>query len=512
MTEPLDRGDDGAVLQQVFEDLPVPIAILDEDGRLRRCNDAYAAFLSAFGRAAGLLDEGPGVALPEDQRVALARVLTGQPSEQLMELPSRAAAGEAGDALVAFQHMLVPSFGPDGRVSAIVRVLIDVTDERSAERDRARFQERMLAAQKLESLGLLAGGVAHDFNNLLMSVLGHADLLGKALPVDSVLRRHVSAIEIAAKRASEIAGQMLTYAGRGALQRHDLDLSELVRETAELLRVTIPRGATFELDLSRELPDVHADATQLRQVVLNLITNAAEAQGEAPGVIRLTTAGVARDRVDATHAVVPLPAGVEQFVLVEVRDQGRGMDEATVRRIFDPFFTTKVTGRGLGLSAVLGIVRSHRGAMTVESTPGVGTIMRVLLPAGERRSGLHPVLPKAAAAAPGAEPKPRRVLVVDEEPAVREVTRALLGELGFAADDVSGGQAALDACSRVSYDLVLLDVHMPGLDGRDTATRLRALHPALPIVLMSGAAVPLHPSERFVYKPFDLAGLRAALQ
>ena len=514
MSEQRDGNDSGdaTILEQLFEDSPVPIAILDSRGHTRRMNDAHSAFLGAFGSAGEAM-----VAGLDDLRAvrgghaeALRRALAGEVVEYELSLQPRPAASSEladPDERAIFRRLLVPVNAHGGAVAAVVSLLLDVSAERKAEQERERFRERMVHAQKLESLGLLAGGVAHDFNTLGVRVLGPARLLLHELAADSPLRGHAVAIETAATRAGEVARQMLAYAGGGQLRKEHVDLSALVRETADLLRVSVPRRAELQLALAPALSLVLGDATQLRQVVLNLITNAAEALPDGVGTIVLSSGELARDEIDSVGGLGALDPGARRFAFLEVRDSGSGMDEATLQRIFDPFFTTKATGRGLGLSAVLGIVRGHGGALFVDSTPGQGTCMRVLLPVAERAQlqatsrQVTPVQP-----APGT-----LILVVDDEPEIRMVASHMLEALGFSVQTADDGQQGLVACARTQFALVLLDMTMPGLDGSATLHRLRARHPDLRVLLTSGYE---RPPDRapFLQKPFSLAELEQAVR
>jgi two-component system, cell cycle sensor histidine kinase and response regulator CckA len=504
-----DNNDgDAPILEQLFEDSPVPIAILDARGRTRRMNDAHAAFLGAFGEAGQELVHGLDDlrAVKSGHADALRRALGGEVVEYELALEPAGAAGEPDERAI-FQRLLVPVRVEGGTAQALVSLLLDVSAERRAEQERDRFRERMVHAQKLESLGLLAGGVAHDFNNLLVSVLGHASLLLHSLPAESSLRRHALAIETAATRAGEVARQMLAYAGRGQLRQEHVDLSALVRETADLLRVSVPRRAELQLELAPALPLVLGDATQLRQVVLNLITNAAEALPDGEGTIVLSSGELPHQAIDPARCLGAPDPNAQYFAFLEVRDNGSGMDDATLHRIFDPFFTTKTTGRGLGLSAVLGIVRGHRGALFVESEPGGGTTMRVLLPVAERGARLRAVEggQRTLSPTPGT-----LVLVVDDEPEIRTVARHMLEALGFAVQTANDGQQGLAACARTDFALVLLDMTMPGLDGSTTLGRLRARHPDLRVLLTSGYE---RPPDRapFLQKPFSLSELEQAV-
>jgi PAS domain S-box-containing protein len=300
-------------------------------------------------------------------------------------------------------------------VCAFVR---DISDRKRAEEERLRFERQLQQTQKLESLGILAGGIAHDFNNLLTGILGNASLASPRLLPDSAEREAVEQIEIAALRAAELTSQMLAYSGRGRFKVERVDLSALVREMTSLLSVSISKRATVQYDLPTDLPAIVVDATQVRQVVMNLITNASDALGSGAGVIALRAGvrEVGRDFLASTFIDDDLPAGAYVFVAVE--DSGAGMDANTRTRLFDPFFSTKFTGRGLGLAAVLGIVRGHGGAIHVSSVPERGTTMTVLFPKGPEvviEPGDGDVDAHAGWKGTGT------VLVVDDDPTVRDV-------------------------------------------------------------------------------------------
>ena len=350
--------------------------------------------------------------------------------------------------------------------------------------DLRQSEEQMRNAQKLESLGVLAGGIAHDFNNLLVGVLGNASLALSELPPDAPARQFVKDVETSAQRAAELTRQMLAYSGRGKLVVEPLNLSEVVQEMTQLLGRVISKRARLSLHLRDDVPRIVADGTQLRQVVMNLITNASDALGGEPGLVSVRTGTVHADArmLAGTYLNEELPAG--EYVYLEVTDSGVGMDAATRARIFEPFFTTKFTGRGLGLAAVLGIVRGHKGAIDVTSDPGCGTTFRVLFP-------LSPAIvevPSPQAPAPAEWKGSGRALVVDDEEAVRSVARHVLERSGFAVIEAATGEEALSICSASlqTFRFVVLDLTMPGMSGEATLSELRRQWPSLPIVVSSG--------------------------
>jgi PAS domain S-box-containing protein len=399
----------------------------------------------------------------------------------------------------------------------IIALCRDITDRRAAELERQQIQRKVQETQKLESLGVLAGGIAHDFNNLLTSILGNAALAELDQPPDSPLVGHLRQIEIAATRAAELCKQMLAYSGKGRFVVRPLDLNALIVETTDLLRVSISKNAALDLDLAIALPAIEADATQLRQIVMNLVINASESLGEGSGSVRVSTGIV---RVDTAYlAAHQLSSELTEgaYVGLEVTDTGFGMTPEVRDRIFDPFFTTKFAGRGLGLAAVLGIVRGHRGAMAIESEPGRGSTFRVLLPALTVPAEPEPPAPQLAGGWRGQG----TALVVDDEPSVRNTAQQMLSALGFevvtASDGAEGVIAFASAPDR--FVLVLLDLTMPRLDGAAVLSKLREIRPEVRVVMMSGyneselvSRLSTHGPSAFLQKPFRFNTLRDKLQ
>jgi signal transduction histidine kinase len=392
-----------------------------------------------------------------------------------------------------------------------LRAAIETSISRHKTESRLRLERKLLEAQKLESLGLLAGGIAHDFNNLLAGIGGNAALCRMKLIPSSPLHEHLHKIQTTCHRAAELCKQMLAYAGKGKFQVVPLDLSALVSETTRLLHTTANKKAEIKLELTPELPAVLADPSQLQQIVMNLVSNAADAIGNCPGEIRLKTGTMWAGRSDFASAVhAPnLPEG--DYVWLEVEDNGCGMPAEILARIFDPFFTTKVASRGVGLAAVLGIVRGHHGALLVESSPGKGSVFRLLFPASACTVQEPQVRDGAMAPQPTKWRGSGKVLVVDDEEVVRKVLAALLQEFGFDPVEAPDGRAALSLCAagKETFRLVLLDLTMPLMDGSETLTALRRIYPGLPVVFMSGyseqeASVRVGDDTRsvFLQKPF----------
>jgi len=381
-------------------------------------------------------------------------------------------------------------YGADGRLDIFEGLAIDITAQKQAEAARLALERKLLEGQKLESLGLLAGGIAHDFNNLLSTVMGNASLARFSLPAGGEAEAQLGAIETAALRAAELCRQMLAYAGKGRFVIEAADLTVLTEDLLPLLRISIAHQAALKLELARNLPAVMADATQLRQIVMNLVLNAADAIAAAKvpdggGEIVLTTGVMHADSILLSKCVAgaALPRG--DYVFLEVRDTGAGMTPEVIAKIFDPFFTTKFAGRGLGLAAVLGIVRGHHGALEVESTPGVGSRFRLLLPPARQA-----VAAVTATGAPGAAGwrQAGRVLVIEDEEAVRFVLARMLTSFGLTPTEAADGTAGVAAfrASPAEFDMVLLDLLMPGMNGEQTLAALRALRPDVRVLLISG--------------------------
>jgi PAS domain S-box-containing protein len=356
-------------------------------------------------------------------------------------------------------------------------VMIDITAEK-------RMRTAFLESQKFESLGVLAGGIAHDFNNLLMPILGHAGLALKELPTESPVCDRLQQIETAAMRASDLTQQMLAFAGKGRFVVTQLDLNTVVEEMGHLLSTAISKKAVLNRHLADGLPPIETDETQLRQVIMNLITNASDALGEDSGTITLRTGAVDAGQSSGTDR---LPDGLTEgvHVYLEVSDTGIGMDQDTQTKMFDPFFTTKSVGRGLGLAAVQGIVRGHGGAIEVHSSPGTGTTIKAYFRAAERR----------AENAAGSTDDHRdgwrgsgTVLVVDDEDSVRTVARSMLESSGYAVLTARDGVEGIETFRAHSDEIVavLLDMTMPRKGGAEVLPELLRTKPGVPVLLMSG--------------------------
>ncbi|QWV94790.1 PAS domain S-box protein [Geomonas oryzisoli] len=407
-------------------------------------------------------------------------------------------------------------FDDQGALECFFGSAHDITERKEAEEERSRLEQQLLHTQKLESLGVLAGGIAHDFNNILTSIIGNADLALARLEPESPVKENLQRIEKSAARAADLAKQMLAYSGKGRFIVELTDLNRLVEEMKHMLEVSVSKKAVVNYNLTRPLPLIDADATQIRQIVMNLVINASEALCEQEGVIDIGTGSVQCDEnyLQGTWLTDAIPEGL--YVFVEVTDTGCGMSPEIAAKIFDPFFTTKFTGRGLGMAAVLGIVRGHRGTIKIDSVPRQGTTFRVLLPASEKAL--------KAAASPACETRWRKsegkVLLVDDEEEVRNIGCQMLQALGFTPITAENGREAIEVFKNTpDLVLVILDLTMPQMDGEQCFRELRQLDPKVLVLMASGySACEVAPKfagtglAGFVEKPFNLSTLRKAIE
>ena len=393
---------------------------------------------------------------------------TGQ--EQLCEY---SLVDEATNITHDFEARILPS--GTAEIQLIVRdITVDKQQEQSARQ-----------AQKLESLGVLAGGIAHDFNNLLTGMLGQASLAKMKLAKGLPLADNIDKVIVSAERAADLTRQLLAYAGKGKFQIAPLNLNQLIDETSGLMQIVLPSDVALQLALHEQLPLIEADRGQIQQVVMNLLINAVEALGEKGGSIRITTSFQPIGAVNTAQGYIigNLPAGL--YVMLQMADSGMGMDQTVLSRIFDPFFSTKPQGHGLGLSATLGIIRTHQGGLQVQSQPGRGTEFTVLFP--------------ALASAPVAEfehigvtsthsEQRQTILIIDDEAAIREAADDILAGHGFTVTTADNGRTGIEQFRRLQAEVavVLLDMKMPGMNGKQTYEVLQQIDPNLKVILTSG--------------------------
>jgi two-component system cell cycle sensor histidine kinase/response regulator CckA len=406
----------------------------------------------------------------------------------------------------------------EGKPTAIAVCRRDITERKREEDARLALEQRIQEAQKLESMGVMAGGIAHDFNNLLMMILGNVELALQDISPVSPARPSLEEIERASRRAADLCRQMLAYSGRGKFVILSLDLSEVVEEMTHILQVSLSKKAVLHIDCKAGLPPIDADPTQIRQVIVNIVANASEALGDRSGTISIRTGMMHCDReyLKSTHLDEDRSEG--NFVYLEVSDTGCGMEEPTTRRIFDPFFTTKFMGRGLGLPAVFGIVRGHKGAVKVYTEKDRGTTVKVLFPISKCLSIIEEI---AEVSNRPAWKGKGTVLLVDDEESICTVCRKMLERLGFAVLEATNGREAIETfiSHRDEISIVLLDLMMPIMNGDECYRELRRIDTDVPVIISSGYNQQ-EVSQRFVgkgvgafiQKPYQRKALEEALQ
>ncbi len=449
-------------------------------------------------------------------------VLHGQPSP-LPDCPhARMIRGDAGHIEEIEQKMLggffdvtvSPLRDPEGKISACVHVARDVTERKKAEEERLQMEQKFQQTQRLESLGVLTGGIAHDFNNILTIILGYCHIIINGIDpvVDPIL--HVKQVEKAASRAADLCRQMLTYAGKNSLVKTLINMNQLVDENVKMLKSAIKRNINIELELKPDVPEIVGDNAQIQQVVMNLIINAAEAIGERGGIIRirLEKKTVRNKAIEKDFFGNRIRNG--EYACLEVSDNGCGMSIDTQKRIFEPFYTTKFTGRGLGMSVLLGIINSHEGGLQLFSEPGKGSRFRLYFPLqklpyilDDRQTNILP-------------PETRRgsgtILLVDDEESIRIIGLTLFKALGFSVVTAENGREALEIYRerKDEIDLILLDLLMPDMGGIETYLELREISQTVPIVVCSGYSLeeitPYTENDRYAavaqkpYRPGEL--------
>ncbi len=409
-------------------------------------------------------------------------------------------------------------------INGVVITARDITDRKKSEEERIEMERRLLHAQKLESLGVMAGGIAHDFNNLLMAILGNLDLALLDLSPVSRPRPFIDQALKAARRAADLTNQMLAYSGKGRFDLKVFDMSELVEEMARLLKASISKTVTLNLQMARDLQPIIADPGQIQQIVMNLIVNASEAIGDQTGIVTITTGMQECDEKYLMQSRLKEKPPPGMYVFFEVKDTGCGMDGQTQERLFDPFFTTKFTGRGLGMAAALGIVSGHRGAIVVESEPRRGTTIRVLFPASDKvMKPLRERKRDAATGNSGADlphSPAGAVLVVDDEEMVRNLCKSMVERFGYPVMTASDGEEAVALFREHADEIacVILDLTMPNKDGMATFEELQRIRGDIKVIISSGFDEQ-EVTQRFVgkelagiiKKPYQLENIRSEL-
>lgn len=403
----------------------------------------------------------------------------------------------------------------------IIASVRDMRSKRKEQQQKKEFEAQLQQIQKMESLGILAGGIAHDFNNLLTSSLGHSSLMVKQLPDESISMNSALEIQRISEQAADLVRQLLAYSGKGHFVKHPVNLSFEIEDMASLLQTIISKKAVIRYDFFADLPKIVGDATQIRQIVMNLVTNASDAIGERSGIITLRTGMLHVDHSYMQSQILyeDLPEG--NYAFIEVSDTGTGMDSATQAKIFDPFFTTKFTGRGLGLAAAQGIMRGHHGFIKIYSEVSRGTTFKLLFPLVEEIEQVQDIITNKPPAEEPEYASSGTILIVDDEESIRGFLATALGHLGHTVKEAADGREAVATFKEHHEEikLVLLDLTMPRMGGEEAFSELRRIQTDLPIVLMSGYTEDEVTSlfagkgiTGFLQKPFSMGSLMKMLK
>ena len=477
-----------SILRSILDSMGDAVIIVDKDGKIVLFNRVAESILG-YGPVEGTIEDRlrqygnflPDMITPFPlERHPLPRALNGEFVEGTEIFIKNERRPEGVWVTVAAG----PVRQQNGEINGGVVVFRDISKQKRSEQLHDRLQSQLRQSQKLESIGILAGGIAHDFNNLLMGVLGNVGLALMEVDEFSTTSRRLQEIQTAARRLSELTNQLLVYSGRGRINKEMINISNLVREMAELLKPAISKKAEIVFEMGEEPPKFDGDPTQVRQVVMNLITNASDALQNEPGQITISTGRMYAGRAYLEQCYIDdnLPDG--DYVFVEIADSGIGMTHETMLRIFDPFFTTKFKGRGLGLAAVLGIVRKHGGALRVNSKQGSGTSFTVLFPVAPGQESKR----EAEMERPSIKKGSGTVLVIDDEELVRNIAKEILESFGYDTLTAADGREGISqfARNRDQISAVLLDMTMPDLSGEEVLEQIRTIRKDVGVVLSSG--------------------------
>ena len=498
--------------QSLFESMTDSFVLVDMEGRIVEFNNAFCSMLKYT--AEEICDLIYEMITPENwlafEKEIIEKQVMVRGYSDLYEKEYRCKDGS----ILPIELRTYLSRDHDGTPIGMWAIIRDISKRKQAEQERLTLEQQLQQAQKLESLGVLAGGIAHDFNNILQVIGGGCSLIKMDI---ATAESFIPQIEKAVDRAAGLCSQMLAYAGKATSSPALIVMWMLVDDVVRLLKASIGKNIVITTSYSPDLPTIKGDTSQLTQIVMNLLLNASDAIGQAPGEIRiLLTKTEITGQSGKDHLGKIITPG--KYLCLEISDNGCGMDEDTQRRIFEPFFTTKFTGRGLGMSAVLGIITAHKGALQLSSKPGKGTSIKVYLPAPA---------PDTTAVQPQ-EPVPTAsewrgngtVLLVEDEKLVRDIARTLLEEIGFTVIEASDGKEALDQYQKnADISLVLTDIGMPVMDGYTLIRELKKLTPAVPVIVVSGfgkaeiaSQIDLKDIAALISKPYTYKQLRDILK
>ncbi|MDQ6964219.1 MAG: response regulator, partial [Mariprofundales bacterium] len=477
------------IMQTILDQAPIGVWMLDRNRKIEFINHE-ATHIFAINEQPEIESDDYTTSLP----AAASREFAASDHDCLTEGEVQHHTQELHDhsdgTMHSFDIIKAPVFNEQGEVEGLIGLAIDVSARLKAERERAAIQQQMEHTQRLESLGVLAGGIAHDFNNILTAIMGNAALAEHKIARGEADKcgKHMKNIAMSSEKAALLCRQMLAYSGRGHFIIKPLNLTSMVKGITSLLEVSIQRTIQLHYNMPEDLDLIEADEAQIQQVIMNLVINASDAIGNRSGNISITTGEIEVDTDYLNHAVAQSGRGLEagKYILLEVSDDGCGMSRETQQKLFEPFFTTKFTGRGLGMSAVLGIVRGHRGALLLYSEVGRGTTFKVLFPATSGNAATPPPQPERQSTAEWRGEG--TILIVDDEESIRESASAMLENMGFDTVTAKDGVEGVERYRQYQHDIVavLLDMTMPNLDGAGCFEALRAIDPDVKVVLSSG--------------------------
>lgn len=511
------------LLAEIIELSPISMAIVNMDGTIEQINRRAIETFGYLPDDIPTMEQWWALAYPDElyraEVIAQWMGLVGKAIAEKSEIERREYRVTCKDGTV--KTVLIFGIPVSDRVFVIFD---DITERKRAEEERLQLEQQFLQAQKLESLGIMAGGIAHDFNNLLQSILGNMELAARSLPQDAAPHTYITSAVNSVQAAVHLTSLMLAYVGKGFLAKKVLDLNKLVKVNADMLKTTVGSAVSLELSLSPDSPQIMADEAQIQQVIMNLLTNAAESIEEQPSFVRLATGVQNCDHAFLAATLLDNTPEPGRYAFLEVSDSGCGMSAETMERLFDPFFTTKFIGRGLGMSAVMGIMKSHNGALFVRSAPGSGTTFRAFFPASEvPPPGMSPhekTLPEAGITA-AETPLAGVALVVDDEKNVLRTCKKMVELCGFTVITARDG---IEAVSRFrdhagEIDVVLLDLTMPNMDGITAMNEIRGIKPDVKVILSSGfnkdelsGRITGQAPSCFIRKPYSLAVLETELR
>jgi PAS domain S-box-containing protein len=499
--------------QSLFENSLIGVAVTDRDFIINEVNDAFCNLLGYSKEELVGIKRISDVSHPDDadKSIEMVKMLVRRDVDHyVFEKRYISKSGNTIDVLIYVRGL----YNLEGEYEGSVASVLDLTERKQAEMQHLKLEQQLLHAQKLESLGVLAGGIAHDFNNILTTIIGNADLALMRINPESSAIENLHSIEKAAARAADLAKQMLAYSGKGKFIISNHDINGLLEEMLHILQVSISKKAVLRLNLTRPLPSVEVDATQIRQIIMNLVINASEAIGDKSGVIAISTGCMDCDCSYLKDVWLDENIGDGLYVYIEIADTGCGMNKETLTKLFDPFFTTKFTGRGLGMAAVLGIVRGHKGAVKVYSEPGKGSSFKILLPASGKPADIFNL-----DAQNDHWKGSGTVLLVDDEETIRGMGAEMLKLLGFSVVTANDGREAVEvykASTDISF--VILDLTMPHMDGEQCFRELRKLNPDVKVIMSSGFSE-MEVTQKFVgkglagfiQKPYKFSALRESI-